>query len=263
MTKGEGPLLSVEDAGDEPFLMAMRLNGVPIIKGGRRYKAGMFALGELNIPERELSRHVFILDDGFQHVGLYRDVDIVLIDSGNPFGNGSLLPVGRLREPLKSLGRADLIVLTKAGEGAGDGRQKTGDLRREIRKHNPEVSVFDAAHTPLSCALTTGEEMPVNWISGKRLFGFCALGSPDSFRRTVLEAGGELCGFLSFRDHYNYAQGDISRIINAAKQCGAGWIVTTEKDIIKARNLDLPGNIFTLKISFTIEEDFFRRVFGP
>jgi tetraacyldisaccharide 4'-kinase len=262
VTRGEGPLLSVKDAGDEPVLMAERLKGVPIVKGSNRFEAGMFALRELHIGNSELETHVFILDDGFQHRGLYRDKDIVLIDFGNPFGNRLLLPLGRLREPIKSLERADIIVLTRVGGNIRKEGGKENDVMNVVRHYSPGSFFFLAGHTPLSCTLRSGQENPAGWLSGKKVFGFCALASPDAFRRTLVELGAEIRGFRAYRDHYQYTREDISRIKTEARQSGAGWIVATEKDIIKARNLDLPDNMAVVKVVFDVDDGFFDKVFG-
>jgi tetraacyldisaccharide 4'-kinase len=126
VTKGEGPLLNADEAGDEPVLMAERLKGVPIIKGSDRYEAGMFALQSLDPQLSTLGSRLFILDDGFQHWKLSRDKDILLIDSGNPFGNRALLPLGKLREPLSAIERADIVVLTKCQSPADFQRAEIG-----------------------------------------------------------------------------------------------------------------------------------------
>ncbi len=262
VTMGKGPLLSVEDAGDEPGLMAERLQGVPIVKGSDRFEAGMFAIRELHISDAEFATCVFILDDGFQHRGLYRDKDIVLIDSGDPFGNGMLLPFGRLREPAKSLSRADIIVLTKAGGSTDRGERKVIDiLRAKINSYRKKAKVFISDHAVSSCALPSGLENPADWLSGKKVFVFCALGSPDSFLQTLSESGADIRGLRTYKDHYQYTQEDVSRIKTESKERGAEWIVTTEKDIIKARNLDLPDNISVVKVVFAVDSDFYDEVF--
>ena len=266
VTKGAGPLLTAREAGDEPLLMAEKTEGVPIVKGGNRYEAGIFALRELRGPGEKGDEApgpplLFILDDGFQHVGLFRDKDIVLVDATNPFGNGLLLPLGRLREPAKALGRADIIVLTKLERVAGEKDRKPAALIREIRMRNPETPVFSARHVPASLGLVSGEKLPFSLVAGKRLFGFCALGSPDSFKATIQSLDAELAGFRAFRDHYRYTPADIASIRSAAEQSGAEWIVTTEKDIIKLRNLDLPGNTLIIGVEFSVEGNFYEEVF--
>jgi tetraacyldisaccharide 4'-kinase len=262
VTKGEGPLLSFREAGDEPFLMAERLKGVPVVKCGSRYEGGMFALRELGIRASGFGEHLFLLDDGFQHRGLFRDTDIVLVDAEDPFGRGKLLPLGRLREPVASLGRADIIVLTKTGRPDAGGRDRYAILQKEIRTHNDRCAIFRAEHAPFSCRLFNGDEKPADWISGQRIFGFCALGSPESFLKSLRSSGADVAGFRSFRDHYSYRSEDIAAIKAAAERSGARWIVTTEKDIIKARKLDLPDNVVVLTIAFSVEDGFYENIFG-
>ncbi len=271
VTKGNGPLLSVEEAGDEPLLMAERLRDVAIIKGGDRYESGIFAMKELGMGEeiygsRSPAPDLFILDDGFQHWGLYRDKDIVLIDAGNPFGNGLLLPFGRLREPVASLDRADIIVLAKAeaykGENNSIFEKRTEDLLKTIRRHNSEAQIFSARHAPVACRLLSGERKPFGWIAGKKIFGCCALGEPESFKRTLQSAGPDLVGYKAFRDHYRYSSADFIEIRREAARHGAEWIATTEKDIMKVRNLDMPGNVLIIEIDFLVEGNFYDEVFN-
>ena len=270
VTEGKGTLLTVTEAGDEPFLMSEKLKGVPVVKGSDRYEAGIFALRELRnstgteypIPD-PLSQApiLFILDDGFQHFRLSRDKDIVLVDATNPFGNGMVFPLGRLREPLKSLGRADAIVLTKLEATAGEKSRKPEDLIKEIRKYNRDSHIFLARHIPGCLKLASGEKKPLGLVAGKRLFGFCALGNPDSFKATIQSLGSELVGYRTYRDHYQYQHSDIVTIKAEAAKNGAEWIVTTEKDIMNLRNLDLPGNILIIGIEFSAEGNFYDEVF--
>jgi tetraacyldisaccharide 4'-kinase len=263
VTRGEGPLLSAEEAGDEPVLMAERLAGVPVVKGGDRYEAGCYALQKLDLRNIERDALVFILDDGFQHWPLRRDKDIVLVDAVKPFGNGSLLPFGRLREPLRSLGRADIIVLSRAdGSGASGQGGSVDALVKEIRRYNATAPVFPAAHKPLSCRLKSGEKKPPEWLSGKKVFGLCAIGNPLSFRKTVLSLGAQFLGCSIFRDHHRYRPSDVANVVRNAGRCGAEWIVTTEKDIIKLRNLGLPDNIVTIEVAFSVDEGFYEEVYG-
>jgi tetraacyldisaccharide 4'-kinase len=259
VTKGKGPLLSVDDAGDEALLMAERLDGVPVVKGRDRYEAGRYALAHID-HEGEV---LFILDDGFQHWRLYRDKDIVLIDTLNPFGNRVLLPFGRLREPLGSLGRADIIVLSRSGRGEQDrqGRPCVDALVREIRSYNTKARIFQAEHMPVSCRLLSGDKRPPEWLFGKKVFGLSAIGNPLSFEKTVLSLGAQFLGRRMFRDHHRYSSSDVARVLKGAQKSGAEWIVTTEKDIIKLRNLDLPDNILIIEITFSVEEGFYEEAF--
>jgi len=273
VTRGEVPLLTAEQAGDEPLLMAERLKGVPIVKGADRYEAGMFALKELGvqssackvaediksvhlpIPNTQHPTPVFILDDGFQHWKLHRDRDIVLIDAKNPFGNRKLLPVGRLREPLSELRRADSIVITKAA-------REDSALIAEVRKYNSRAPIFFARHRAVAVRSRTGERRPLEWLTDRKVFCFCGLADPESFRDTAASAGAVITGMKVFRDHYRYQQYDIATIVKECKTSGASWIIATEKDMVKLRNLDLPENILIIEMAFAAGQPFYESVFS-
>jgi tetraacyldisaccharide 4'-kinase len=281
VSKGDKPLLNEEEAGDEPILMAERLKGVPVIKGADRYEAGKFALCSLPAALRP---DVFILDDGFQHWKLFRDKDVLLIDGTNPFGNRRLLPLGPLREPLNAIARADIIVITKAdksvrsqesrvpptqpspsrgeGKGGGERRQQSIDsLIEEIKKHNSKAPLFFAEHRPSKFITATGDVFPLEWARGKNFFGFSGIGNSASFKETLLTAGLQVKGFKSYRDHYRYNAGDMRKIIEDSKKSDANWIVTTEKDIMRLRRLNMPANIVALTIEFRVDEGFYEEVF--
>ncbi len=295
VSKGEGPLLSEEDAGDEPIIMAEKLKGVPIVKGENRYDAGILAIENLKSEISNLkSQILFILDDGFQHWKLFRDKDLMLIDGTNPFGNKRLLPVGPLREPLRAIGRADIVVITKTnmlssqstvhgqstasptypspsrgeGKGGGDisqsmtyGKSEFRRLIKEIRKYNKKAPVFFAEHRPLQFLSARGEIFPLEWAKGKRFFVFSGIGNPGSFKETLLLAGINLKGFKSYRDHYRYAPKDIEKIVEHSKRSGADWIVTTEKDIMRLKELSVPANLIALVIEFSVGKEFYDEVF--
>lgn len=256
VTRGEGALLNAAEAGDEPVLMAGKLPGVPIVKGGNRYEAGLFALQHLN------SQLLFILDDGFQYWKLYRDKDILLIDSGNPFGNRALLPLGKLREPLGAMKRADIVVLTKCKGPDGPQRNDVEGLIAEIKKYNAAAPIFLSGHSIVDVSLRSGEKISPDLIKGRKVFCFCALGDPGSFRGTVAATGAVITGAMTFRDHYTYSAEDMARVKAEAGKSGAEWIVTSEKDMIKIRGLDLPENIIIIGIAFSTSERFYDAAFA-
>jgi tetraacyldisaccharide 4'-kinase len=273
VSKGEEPLLNEEDAGDEPLLMAEKLKGVPIVKGKDRYEGGVFALQ--NLGDRFThSPILFILDDGFQHWKLFRDKDILLIDGKNPFGNKRLLPVGQLREPVSAINRADVIVITKMDNLSGEGKEwgirnqsmnhEKSEFRRlieEIRKYNKKVPLFFAGHRSLQFLSARDEIFPLKWAEGKRFFAFSGIGNPKSFKQTLLSAGINLKGFKSYRDHYRYAPKDIEKIVEQSKKGNADWIVTTEKDIMRLKQLKLPAKVVALAIEFSVDKGFYDEVF--
>ncbi|MBI1811886.1 MAG: tetraacyldisaccharide 4'-kinase [Nitrospirae bacterium] len=247
--------------GDEPVLMSEILKDVLIVKCADRYKGGMFAIKNLKFQISNFkSQIVFILDDGFQHWQLFRDKNILLIDAENPFDNRRLLPVGLLREPLKEIERADIIVLTKTG----DIRQAMiEDIVGEIKSYNSKAPLFLSMHKPSGFVKLSGETMPLEWAKEGlfSFFAFCGIGSPESFRKTVLSTGCSLKGLKKYSDHYTYKQEDIEDIIKEAKAGNAGWIVTTEKDLVRLRGLRLPENLVALTIRFAIDEKFYAEVF--
>jgi tetraacyldisaccharide 4'-kinase len=255
---GEEPLLEEYQAGDEALLMAEKLKRIPIIKGKNRYKAGMFALSSLPLA---LCPDLFILDDGFQHWGLFRDKNILLIDSTNPFGNRKLLPLGPLREPICAISRSDVIVITKTDEVRNQ-KSKVKSLVEEIKKYNSKASIFFAGHRPSIFKTMTGEVFSLDWVRNKKFFGFCSIGNPKSFKETLLSVDTELIGFKTFRDHYRYSHDDIQAITGISKRYGTDWIVTTEKDIMRLKKLAVPQNIVALVIKFMIDEEFYDEVLG-
>lgn len=255
VTRGDMPLLSAEQAGDEPYLMAVSLTGVPIVKGADRYEAGMYAVKALSSQLSASSSPIFILDDGFQHWKLYRDRDIVLVDSRNPFDSRKLFPAGRLREPLNALDRADVIMITKA-------EREDAGLVAELRRHNRHAPIFFSDHSVVMVRLLSGrKEFPV-WLQGRKVFCFCGLADPESFRNTVAGTGAVVAGMKVFRDHHIYSQQDVAEIVKEGRASGASWIISTDKDMVKLRNLDLPENILIIEIAFSAGQTFFESVFA-
>ena len=248
--------------GDEPVLMSETLKDVPIVKCADRYEGGMFALNSHDSPIHRFtdSPIVFILDDGFQHWKLFRDRNILLIDAENPFDNRRLLPVGLLREPLKEIERADIIVLTKTGDIRPE-MLGIEDIVGEIKSYNSKAPVFFSMHKPAEFVKLSWEAMPVEWAKDKNFFAFCGIGSPESFKKTVLSAGCSLKGIKKYSDHYTYKQEDIEDILKEAKAGNADWIVTTEKDMVRLRGMRLPENLVALAIRFAIDEKFYAEVF--
>ncbi|OGW73551.1 MAG: tetraacyldisaccharide 4'-kinase, partial [Nitrospirae bacterium RIFOXYC2_FULL_44_7] len=247
--------------GDEPVLMSEILKDVPIVKCADRYAGGMFAINQLSaISYQPSAKIVFILDDGFQHWKLFRDKNILLVDAENPFDNKRLLPVGLLREPLKEIERADIIVLTKT---EGIRQAVIEDIAGEIKSYNSKAPVFLSMHKPAGFVRLSGETMPLEWAKEGlfSFFAFCGIGSPESFKKTVLSAGCSLKGLKKYSDHYSYKEEDIEDIIKEAKTNNADWIVTTEKDMVRLRGMRLPENLVALAIRFAIDEKFYAEVF--
>jgi tetraacyldisaccharide 4'-kinase len=269
VSRGDGPLLDAYQAGDEAVLMAERLPGVPIVKGKNRYEAGMFARANITLPAAYVESQVlFILDDGFQHWALHRDKDILLIDGTNPFGNRKLFPLGRLREPLTGMRRADIVVITNV-PNEDDGTESVEipgegirSLNKEIRQYTASAQIYLAQHSPTTFKTVSGNSLALSDMKSNKVFAFCGIGNPHSFQGTLLPLIGELTGIMFFRDHYQYSRADLRRIaVNAAKS-GADWIVTTEKDIMRLKGFALPDNLLALCIEFHVDDSFYAEAFG-
>ncbi len=249
--KDSKQLLSTYHAGDEAVLMVYRLKNIPIVKGRNRFLAGVYALGELGVD----SINMFILDDGFQHRALHRDIDILLIDASNPFGNEKLFPEGRLREPLDSINRADIIVITKADMAS---KESITVLTQKIKQFNSKAPVYTASHKPTALLNVLGKDIGLDVLNNKKIYALAGIANPLYFKNLLISKGADIIKFKTFRDHYNYSQRDLNKIKKDAENLK---IITTEKDFVKLKELDLPENIFALRVDFSIDANFYTHVF--
>lgn len=251
MSDGREVLLTAEEGGDEACLMARSLPGVPVLVGRHRALGGRLAV-------ERFGTQVLLLDDGFQHWQLYRDVDIVLIDGTNPFGNGHVLPRGILREPLEQLSRADIFLLTKRDQISQD---RAEAIVRELRQYNQEAPVAMAIHKPSRCTAFaawydgTGDDGTLR-PDGQPVLAVSALGNPASFEQTLRDAGFTVNGALRYEDHHHYSRDDIRTMAARAAETGC-LLVTTEKDAVKLPaaiidEYDLP--LYVLGITIDIVE---------
>lgn len=206
-----------------------------------------FAAGEVALADHP-DLDAFLLDDGFQHRALHRDLDIVLLHAAEPFGFGHVLPRGLLREPVAGLRRAGAVVLTHATAADGGAIER---ILATIRRHNSGVPVYRCVHRPTCLREPAGlgggdVERPLAALAGRRVFAFCGIGNPAAFESTLVEFGGPLAGRHWFPDHHAYSPADLARVHAAARQAGATVLVTTEKDWVKlaplptARDEELP-----------------------
>ena len=226
----DGQTISVnpEVAGDEAYVLACRLRGVPVIVGKKRVDGGLLALNTFN-PD------VIVLDDAFQHMKLARDIDLVLLDNRQPFGNSHLLPRGILREPLAALVRADAFVLTHSGGIPGPATDR-------LKTIAPHGAVFTSDHKAYFYRVPSRAKVPLTELSGQliynpsgfltrqRVTAFSGIARNDDFRQTLDNLQCHLTRFLSFPDHHFFADSDFESIVRAAEQTSAEFIITTEKD---------------------------------
>ena len=229
-------------AGDEPFQLATDLISIAaVISDADRFAAGQGAI-------QHLSTDCFVLDDGFQHLQLARDLNIVAIDATDPWGGRRMLPYGRLREPLTGLKRAECIVLTRC--------EQVDDLERictEIAKRTGDRPVFHASIktrriAPIQQSITKAQPQ-------EPIAGFCAVGNPQSFFTHLNREGYQLVLKKSFRDHHVYTQDDVSKLSKAAIHAGAQSLMTTAKDAVKLRGLQFEIPCYSLEIDLEIEND--------
>jgi tetraacyldisaccharide 4'-kinase len=228
VSAGEGPLLGPLVAGDEPVLLAGELPGVAVVVGPDRYQAGLQALRRLD-PAPGL----FLLDDGFSHLRLHRDLDLIAFPAADPFGGGRLFPSGRLREPLASAARAHAAILTGVSETDRHGAELAGALR----PHGFKGPGFASRTVPGKVQAVDGSPS----LPGQRVFLVTAIARPENFMASVRSLGYEIVGELRFPDHHRYPPASLARIAEAWRTSGAEAVLTTAKDRVKLHGrLDLP-----------------------
>ena len=221
VSDGKEILLDSESAGDEPYMLAKNLPGVPVIVDKNRVKAGQFAI-------KNFQSDTLILDDGFQYMALKGRLNLLLIDLTNPFGNHRVLPRGILREPIKHLRRASYILLTKS-EGVTN-----PELEQLIKKQHPNVEIIECAHKPRYLqAFNSDERRDLNYLDGRRIGVFSGIATPESFEALLRESGAILTQKRRFLDHHRFSVEDLESFFKAAKAAQLTMVVTTEKDSVR------------------------------
>ncbi len=204
---------TLDSAGDEPVLLAARSGGVPVIVGPDRVLVGMRAVSAFGAD-------IVVLDDGLQHHRLARDLEILLVDGGQGFGNGRTLPRGPLREPLAALGRADAIGVVDGPVGP--------EAEAQIARRNPQAQRFEARRVASALRpLAGGPSVPPESLAGRRVGILAGIARPASLRRTLEELGAQVTQVRAFPDHHHYRAKDVRGLATELV-----WI-TTEKDALK------------------------------
>jgi tetraacyldisaccharide 4'-kinase len=245
--------LDVEEAGDEPFLLARRLPGVPVVVGGNRYEAARLAV-------ERFAASAIVLDDGFQHRTLVKDLEIVMARARRPWGNGELLPRGPLREPPAALARADVVVAAGAA-----GEEDLDEVRPVVARYAPGVPVLAARYVPAEC--WEAERMrrrELADLAGSRLLAFAGIAVPEAFLVTLAGLGVAVAELVPFPDHHWYSPADLDRLDERAAALGAAGLVTTEKDWVRLRRLPLPRRpllVVSIRLELITGLDTWRRCF--
>ncbi|MFQ6615604.1 MAG: tetraacyldisaccharide 4'-kinase [Fidelibacterota bacterium] len=244
VSDGEKIQASERTAGDEPYLTARQLPGTPVIVDEIRYRGGMVAVGRFK-PD------VVILDDAFQHRALERDVDLVLLNSKDSPEDYKLLPYGRLREPWIHLRRADIIFWTKSNLLSCDGRRGP-DPSLLGRAAQWGVPTFTSTSQPNRLLdAKTEKAVSISRIRDTKVFAFCGIADPDSFRQIIQKCGGQIVGFDIFEDHHHYSRTEVENLAAKGESLGAELAVTTEKDVFKVRSWTSENvPLFSLGIHF-------------
>ncbi len=221
VSDGKKILLDSSIAGDEPYMLARNLSGVIVIVDKNRVRAGHYAITEFGVD-------TLILDDGFQYLPLRGQLQLLLVDKTNPFGNKRLLPRGILREPVSHLNRASYIFLTKSN-GEDD-----YELEQTIRKYNKTAEIIECAHRlRYLVEFSSTEQFELSYLKDKKIACFSAIATPESFERFLRELGAKLVLKKRFLDHHRFTDEELNDVFEKAKQAGAEFIVTTEKDSVR------------------------------
>jgi len=247
VSDGRDVLADARAGGDEPCLLAENLRGLAaVVADADRFAAAQWAI-------EELKSDLFILDDGFQHLRLARDLNILALDATIPWGGGHLLPRGRLREPLAGLTRADCIIITRT-ELAAD----LEALRKTAAQLCDGRPIFNARTSTQRIRLLTtsgAAETVASDALVQPLLAFCAVGNPQAFFTHARNAGYELSQTRVFADHHDYTQTDVDALTEAAAQHGARAFITTAKDAVKLRSLHFSLPCFVLEIAFVLDDE--------
>ena len=228
VSDGQRVQMSADECGDEPYMMAQRLNTTPVLVGKNRWQSGMLAV-------KTFRPDVILLDDAFQHRGLARDLDLVLVDAEKPFGNGFIFPRGILREPVASLKRGHALILTRV--------DKTDPVPKKIlQPFLQSKHVFYSHHRPNLVKIIPGEprsekdtdgsalDKHMDYLKGKQVLAFSGIAKNENFFKMIPNFGCKLSGELSFTDHHQYTRSDIQNIQQLAAERHVDCLMTTEKD---------------------------------
>jgi tetraacyldisaccharide 4'-kinase len=261
VSDGKNVLLSPCDAGDEPYMTAKKLENVPVVIGRNRYDIA-------ELVKKEFDTEIGILDDGFQHRKLARDINILLVDVEAGFGNSHVFPAGVLRESLSQIKRADIIVLTKTNFV-----KNTLELENKIEKYNSKAVIYKSTLEPvcfmdftkLICDVSNNiNELKLNIIKNKNILLVSAIGNPLFFKKQIKDLKPANVFTLEYKDHYDYTKKDIEKIKHLYNKRDIDYIITTHKDFVKLNKFEIDLPLIFLEINIKIkgvaENDFYKKL---
>ena len=241
VSDGNNIMLDVISAGDEPYMLARSVKNAVVIIDKDRVRSAKYAI-------RKFNTDTIILDDGYQYLRLARQVNIVLIDCTNPFGNHHLLPRGVLREPIENLNRADIFFLTKTG-----GMDLQG-LKGRLKRINPAADIIECAHKPRYLNdVFSATKRDLNYLAGKRIACVSGIASPRGFEQLLTDLGAIVTSIHRFPDHHMYTKKELEHIVQCAHTEKADALVTTEKDAVRFPKIDRPKYFFLYYLRVEIE----------
>jgi tetraacyldisaccharide 4'-kinase len=208
---------------DEPVILAKSCPGAKVIANSNRLEGAGRAVAEFGTE-------VLVMDDGFQHRRLRRNLDIVAVDATYPFGFGRVLPSGMLREPAKALRRAGAVVITRYNQVTDE---QAGELEKTIRQLAPDAAIAKAVHNHSYARAARGQTLSIAELKEKAIFAFCGIGNPDAFLGRLGESGFNIVGSKVYNDHHDYSSEDVRDIYEQARSCGANLVLSTQKDWVK------------------------------
>lgn len=238
VSDGHSVMLSAAECGDEPYLLASTIPGLMVVIGTDRYAAGILAM-------KQLSPDIFIVDDGFQHLRLHRDLNILLLDYALPFGNGLTLPSGLLREPEGASLRADIVIHTRCPEGAKLHYQLSEKLNIAAHHFLQNLVPF-----------LGGSSILLHELTGKRVLAFAAIAEPQTFFEGLQNQGLQLVHKIAFSDHATYTVEKQYEILAAARSKSIDYLITTAKDAVKLKGVpdELAKRIYVANLDLAIDD---------
>ncbi|HMF13524.1 MAG TPA: tetraacyldisaccharide 4'-kinase [Gemmataceae bacterium] len=242
LSRGYG---SERGRNDEALVLEENLPDVPHLQGADRAALAAVAV-------EELESEVLVLDDGFQHRRLARDLDLVLIDATNPWGHGYLFPRGLLREPASGLRRAGAVLLTRCDQTSEKNR---GRIREEVARYAPGAPIAETVHRPLELVAADRRTAPLGRLKDRPVAAFCGIGNPAAFRRTLDDLGAIVADFRTFPDHHPYARADVEDLRDWARRRATDCaVLTTQKDLVKLPIPQLGGrDLWAVRIGLHVE----------
>lgn len=237
------------ECGDEPCMLAEELPGIPIIIDKNRIRGGKYAI-------KNFGSQLIILDDGFSYRRLFRDVNILILNSIRPFDNGYCLPRGLLREPISALKRADIILLSKS-----EVNPNLEIVKKEIKKYNLKAPIFTMTYEPLWLLSLNGCEMlPLKVLKDQKIVALSGIGDPSYFELLLKKLGADVAVSYRFPDHHFYSESELKEIVQKGLENDCKIFITTYKDAVKLRELkSFPSSLLflILIVETKVEKGFF------